>query len=74
MLLSVCFVLIIFLLALPFLKIFFLSAEENIKINDVRAIITVIFIIPFFVTLLSAGAWLSYYSNNLTTNFIIITG
>ena len=67
MLLSVCFVLIIFLLALPFLKIFFLSAEENIKINDVRAIITVIFIIPFFVTLLSAGAWLSYYSNNLTT-------
>ncbi|HEY2727710.1 MAG TPA: hypothetical protein VGI61_11090 [Parafilimonas sp.] len=70
LLLSVCFVLIIVLVALPFLKIFFLSAEENIKINDVRATIAVIFIIPFFATLISAGIWLSLDSDKASTEVL----
>lgn len=66
LLLSVCFVLIILLVALPFLKIFFLSAEENIKLNDVRAIITVIFVVPFFVTLVIAGILISMDTDKFT--------
>ncbi len=70
LLLSLCLVLIVLLLALPFLKIFFLSAQENIKISDVRAIITVIFIIPFFIILLCAGILLALYGDKLTTSIL----
>ena len=51
LLLNVCIILVVLLLMLPFLKIFFLSAEENITLKDVRTIILVIYIIPVFVTL-----------------------
>ncbi|MBV9961413.1 MAG: hypothetical protein JO072_04130 [Parafilimonas sp.] len=70
LLLTVCFVLIILLLALPFLKIFYLSPEENIKINDIRTLIVVIFIIPFFVTLVSSGIWLSLFADSFSTNVL----
>ena len=67
MLLSVCFILVALLVSLPFLKIFFLSNEENIKINDVRAIITVVFVIPFFVTLVFAGILISMDNNKFSS-------
>lgn len=62
-LLSVIFILVTLLLALPFLKIFFLNNEESIQLHDIRAMVAVVFIIPFFLCLLYAGIWIYRYEN-----------
>ncbi|MCW3109282.1 MAG: hypothetical protein JWQ09_3788 [Segetibacter sp.] len=61
---------IILLLALPFLKIFVLSFHENINIADVRFIISVIFIIPFVVTLACSAIWLYKYPETFTNEVL----
>ena len=70
LLLSLCFILVVLLLILPFLKIFFLSARENITIRDVRTIIFVIFIIPFFIVLVCSSMWLYLYRAKWTTDVL----
>jgi len=63
-LLSVIMIIAALLLALPLLKIFILSAEESVHLADLRAIIAVIFIFPFLLTLLCTGTWISKYQDN----------
>ena len=70
LLLSLAVLLVIVLLALPFLKVFFLSPDETITITDVRNIIVVIFIIPFFITLACSTTWLYLFRANWTTNVL----
>ncbi|WP_018617035.1 hypothetical protein [Segetibacter koreensis] len=58
--------LILLLLALPFLKIYVLSVHENITIDDVRLIIAIIFIIPIFVTLICTSIFLYNYPDRFS--------
>jgi hypothetical protein len=69
-LICVALVFVVLLLALPFLKIFVLSFHENINIADVRFIISVIFIIPFVVTLGCSAIWLYKYPESLTNDVL----
>ena len=70
LLLTVCLILVVLLLMLPFLKIFFLSAEESITLKDVRTIILVIYIIPVFVTLVCSAIWLTLYKKEQTKEML----
>jgi hypothetical protein len=49
---------ILALLSLPFLKIFLIGSGENITIKDVRAIIAMLFIMPFLFVLLLSSLWI----------------
>lgn len=64
------FFLVLLLLALPFLKIFVLSIQENITIADVRLIIAVIFIIPFVITSFVSAIWLYKYPEKFSTEVL----
>lgn len=80
-LLSIIMIITALLLALPFVKVFILSAEESLHLTDIRSLIAVIFIFPFLATLLSAAIWINQYQNerirstlgnlqeNIQTNF-----
>ncbi|TKK69335.1 hypothetical protein FC093_08445 [Ilyomonas limi] len=67
LLVTLCVIIVVLLLVLPFLKIFFLSAQENITIRDVRIIIVVIFFIPFFIVLVCSSTWLYSYRTRWAT-------
>ncbi|WP_336517811.1 hypothetical protein [Pollutibacter soli] len=64
---TVIFLIIIVLLSLPFLKIFLLSANESVHLADIRSLIAVIFIIPFFMILAAATLWM-YADRDLSVN------
>lgn len=64
------FILVLLLLALPFLKIFVLSTQENITIADVRLIVAAIFIIPFVITLFTSALWLYKYPEKFSSDVL----
>ena len=64
-LLTVIMIIAALLLALPVVKIFILSSDESVHLTDLRAIIAVIFIFPFLLTLLCTGTWISKYQDDL---------
>ncbi|MCW3113925.1 MAG: hypothetical protein JWR18_2321 [Segetibacter sp.] len=67
---TVGFILVLLLLALPFLKIFILSTQENITIADVRLIVAAIFIIPFVITLFTSAIWLYQYPEKFSNDVL----
>lgn len=56
--LTIAVLIIIVLLSIPILKIFLIGSYENISINDVRALIAMIFITPFLFILFNWTFWI----------------
>ena len=51
------------LFSLPFLKIYLIGPQENVSVKDVRSVIAMIYIIPFFLVMLGSAIWLQYTNN-----------
>lgn len=64
--LIISILIIIILISFPFLKIFLIGSHENISINDVRAFIAMIFIIPFLFVLICWAFWVNKAENKRT--------
>jgi hypothetical protein len=61
-------IILISLLSLPFLKIFLIGLKENITIKDLRAVIAMLFIIPFLFILALGAYWIYTDESNTSTD------